>query len=318
MSDGEKICSRRFLSLMKPTFGLFVLILLFSTCKKTTTPNSNTGSPQDSSSTRKDSSTSQTAQNDSLPASIAIVSGDNQIGYGGYPLVGSPTVIVRNKKGDPLFTIYVLFTPCTGCVTICPACDPIPTPTFLNGEASSRWILGNSSDSIQSLTATVVGNSNLSVTFHATARDFKPHTFIGTMMIGPPTADSGVFTVPYGRITNLVTGTNMPLEMDSMSLDLNNLPIGPKTIKIINRLTLISGGGPMSGWDLFYAWNGINYDSSGYAYNYNLAWTFTGTIANNTYSGTFQIVLDYFVTPPHGDGIRGGSYYNGVFSVTQQ
>lgn len=309
MSDGKKTGATRFLSLI----GLFVLILVFSTCKKATIPNSvttNTGTPHDS-------STSGTDQNDSLPASIAVASGDNQIGYKGYPLASRPTVIVRDKKGDPLFVIYVSFTPCTGCGSICPACIPIPSPTFLNGEAASDWILGNLSDSIQSLTATVAVNPNLSATFHATARDFKPHTFMGTMMIGPPTADSGVLTLPHGGITNLVTGTNMPLEMDSMSLDLNNLPIGPKTINIINRHTMNAWGGPMLGGNL-YVLDGITYQSGGSYYDYNLSWTFTGTITNNTYSGTFETTCEYFITPPQGSVIRGGADFNGTFSVTQQ
>jgi len=317
MLDVEKISATRFLSIMNPAFGLFVLILVFSTCKKATNPNSvttNTSSAHDTSSTRRDSSTS---QNDSIPASIAVFSGDNQIGYRGYPLASSPTVIVRNKKGDPLFTIYVSFTPCTGCGSICPACIPIPTPTLLNGEASSDWILGNESDSIESLTATVAGNSNLSATFHATARDFKPHTFTGTMMIGPPTADSGVLTLPYGGITNLVTGTNMPLEMDSMSLDLDNLPIGPKIINIVNRHTMNSRGGPMLGGYLNVL-DGILYQSGGTIYQYGLSWTFTGTITNNTYSGTFQTTCQYFITPPQGDMLRGGAEFDGTFSVTQQ
>jgi hypothetical protein len=319
MSDESKTGSTGFHSLMKTAFGVFILILVFATCKKAIIPNTgtNSGTPQDTSSTRRDTSTSQTNQSDTVPASIAVFSGDNQIGYRGYPLAAQPTVIVRNKKGDPLFVIYVSFTPCAGCGSICPACDPLPTPTFLNGEAHSSWILGNLSDSIQSLTATVAGNPNLSVTFHATARDFKPHTFLGTMMIGPPTADSGVLTLPHGGITNLVTGTNMPLEMDSMSFDLNNLLIGPKTVNIINRRTINADGAPMSP-DYLQVYDGIAYQSGGYIYNYRMNWTFTGTITNNTYSGTFHCGGEYFVTPPKGDVLRGGFDFDGTFSVTQQ
>jgi len=109
----------------------------------------------------------------------------------------------------------------------------------------------------------------------------------------------------------------MPLEMDSMSLDLSNLPIGPKIINIINRHVMGSGGGTMSGGYL-YVPDGTIYQSNGYSYDYNLFRTFTGTITNNTYSGTVHMTCQSFITPPQGEVLRGGSVFDGTFSVTQQ
>ncbi len=323
MVNRNKINSNPLRSSIKTVFGFIMFILIFSTCKKATIANdlANTGSSQDSLSIRNV---------DSIPASITIDYGDNLIGIRGYVLYGSPTVLVKNKAGNPLKGIPLSFTPCTGCGTVnwvfeiaCPGCTPVPVDTIFytnsDGKASANWVLGTLSDSIQTLTAKVRDSSNLSVTFKAITRYYKLHNYIGTINIVAPGDSSGVaapFLLPYNGITPYQVNTNMPLEMDSMSLVVNHYVISPQTI-IINGDTVMRYGKTTLGCCDFYS--GINYQSGGTNYDYLLQWFFTGAGTNNVFSGTYQNVVDYFVTPPPpNDVLRGGYTFGGAFSVTQQ
>jgi hypothetical protein len=298
MSDRGKIYSSHLSAFIKVAFGFIMLILVFSACKRTTV------------------TTITRPGIDSIPASITIDSGDNQIGIKGYELPVSPTVLVRNKAGNPLQGISVSFTPCAGCGSM--VWDNAITNQY--GIVSSQWVLGTLSDSIQSMKVKVLNDTNLSVIFKATARVESKHHFIGTFYITGLNSDTSFLQLEYGGISTFRVNTKMPLEMDSLFLDTLQEPRLPTTVIINGSRTPSTGasccfvveteGGP----------GGAPYhgdDSTAYSYIL-LYWTFTGTLTNNVFSGTFQAVYDYYVEPPHHYVYRGESSFSGIFSVTQQ
>jgi hypothetical protein len=204
----------------------------------------------------------------------------------------------------------------------CNGCHPVPVDTIIltstNGTAFVNWQLGTTADSNQSLTAKIRGGSNLSVTFKATTRYFKLHNFVGTINISGDTgiAPGTPFSLPYGGITPYQVNTNMPLEMDIMSLDVNQYLISPQSI-IMNGDTILRNSKNPVGCCDFYG--GTSYQSVDTSYDYMYHWIFTGTVTNNIYSGTYQNIVVYYVTPPPPASVlRGQTIFNGIFIITQQ
>ncbi len=324
MVNREKINSAQLVTSLKSIIGLFIFVLIFSTCKKTTITNdppANPGPVVDSS----------TVPNvDSIPASITIAPGDSLIGIRGFLLYGGPSLLVTNKAGKPLNGISLSLVPCTECGTVnwvymiaCNGCTPVPVDTTFytnsDGIASANWRLGTLSDSIQTLIATVRNRPNLSVTVKATTRYFKLHNFIGTINIVAPGDTSGPaapFLLPYNGVTPFQQNANMPLEMDSMSLDVNHYVVAPQMI-IINGDTVMSNGKNIQGCCSFIG--GIKDQSGNNTCEYNFNWYFTGTGTNNVFSGTYDNAVDYYIIPPPPNAVlRGVTNFGGPFSVTQQ
>ena len=324
MVNREKIISTQLVTSLKSMIGLCMLVLLFSTCRKTTVindPPTNPGPVVDSSAA---------PMVDSIPTSITIAPGDKLIGIRGFLLYGGPSLLVTNKAGKPLKGIPLSLVPCTECGTVnwvymiaCNGCTPVPVDTTFytdsNGIASANWRLGTLSDSVQTLTATVRNHPNLSVTVKATTRYFKLHNFIGTINIvaaGDTSGPAAPFLLPYNGVTPFRQNANMPLEMDSMSIDVNHYVIAPQTI-IINGDTVMSNGKNLLGCCSFLG--GIGYQSGDSSYMYQFNWYFYGTGTNNVFSGTFDNAVDYYVIPPSPSAVlRGVTNFGGAFSVTQQ
>jgi hypothetical protein len=320
MVNREKINSTRLVTSLKTIIGLFIFVLVFSTCKKTTVTNDPPVNPGPV----VDSSTVPIA--DSI--SITIAPGDSLIGIRGFLLYGGPSILVTNKAGKPLSGIPLSLTPCSECGSVnwvymiaCNGCTPVPVDTTFytnsDGIASASWRLGTLSDSIQTLVATVRNHPNVSVTVRATTRYFKLHNFIGTINIVAPGDTSGPaapFLLPYNGVTPFQQNANMPLEMDSMSLDVNHYVIAPQMI-IINGDTVMSNGQNTLNCCSFLG--GIGYQSGDSNYSYQFNWYFYGTGTNHVFSGTFDNVVDYYVELPT-DVLRGVTNFGGPFSVTQQ
>jgi hypothetical protein len=313
---------------MKYLLGICFLITLFLGCtKKNAGP---TGIPGSTDTTSHTKDTTPAAITDTIPASITIFSGNNQISAKGSSLPFELIVFVGNKSGQPLAGILVSFTP--GAQFGFVLGSPVITNSY--GMAGTYWTLGTQSDAIQSVTAKVLNNSNLSVTFHAATGALKKSNFIGTIRIVDTSAiDSLAIYDGPPDFPALSYNTDMPFVLDS--LNLNSFPSpSDSAIVIINGHSLIQGYPPnYYSYDasnnalIITASENENYPNAtaGNLYSFNMQWNFTGTIVNNIYSGKFTLEILYStrgnpdpITGNPGDIYQNGYWRYGIFSTTLQ
>lgn len=101
------------------------------------------------------------------PASVVIVLGDGQTGQVARPLPVSPTVEVRNDRGEPVSGASVSFSVESGEGSV----SPSSATTDADGRASAAWTLGTSSSASHRLEARAGGES---VVFTAEAEPGPP------------------------------------------------------------------------------------------------------------------------------------------------
>jgi len=109
---------------------------------------------------------------ESRPATITKFDGDEQTGAAGAPLENSIVVRVVDQRGAPVTRQRVAFTPgedARGALA-----RPEAATTNSDGVAQAEWVLGPAAGG-QSLTASVDGNDQLFVTFHAAAHPASAH-----------------------------------------------------------------------------------------------------------------------------------------------
>jgi hypothetical protein len=109
---------------------------------------------------------------ESRPATITKFDGDEQTGAAGAPLEHSIVVRVVDQRGAPVAGQRVAFTPgedAQGALA-----RPEAATTNSDGVAQAEWVLGPAAGG-QSLTASVDGNDELFVTFHAAAHPASAH-----------------------------------------------------------------------------------------------------------------------------------------------
>jgi hypothetical protein len=109
---------------------------------------------------------------ESRPATISKFDGDEQTGAAGAPLEHSIVVRVVDQRGAPVAGQRVAFTPgedAQGALA-----HPEAATTNSDGLAQAEWVLGPAAGG-QSLTASVDGNDELFVTFHAAAHPASAH-----------------------------------------------------------------------------------------------------------------------------------------------
>ncbi len=303
---------------MKFVYSYFFYSLLLISCTRTTVSNNNRNN--DSSSTATDTSTNHVLANDTLPASIEILSGNNQKRAKGQLLPSTPTIVVKNKKGNPLNGISVTFTPCA----VCGSVYEVTTITNPDGVAESNWILSSSTDSIQTLSVWVTSDPNLKVVFTAIAEDLHTVNMTGTLNLTDTAAlDLSVSVGGAPDFPVLPYNTDLPLVMSGVTIN------GGGTTA--DSLQLIINGHALSG----YVYSNFNnkieimggesklYPAAlpGGIYSYSMQWDFQGSLINNNYSGTFSLIINYSTKssiPSIPDIYRGGYYRYGVFSTALQ
>ena len=118
------------------------------------------------------------------PASLKVVSGDDQHGFGRVELPQPVVLQVLDGDGRPVSNATVSFTVAAGNGTV----TPRAVTTNANGAAAAIWTLGTAGVP-QSLTAEVSGVA-LSHTFHATANAGAVSAFTHVTAV-PPSIISG-------------------------------------------------------------------------------------------------------------------------------
>ncbi len=109
---------------------------------------------------------------ESRPATIIKFGGDEQTGAAGAPLEHSIVVRVVDQRGAPVAGQGVAFTP--GDDAQGALARPEAATTNSDGVAQAEWVLGPAAGG-QSLIASVDGNDELFVTFHAAAHPASAH-----------------------------------------------------------------------------------------------------------------------------------------------
>lgn len=124
---------------------------------------------------------------DSVPSTMSIQSGDNQIAIIGNPLAVPLEVTIKNKDGKGLKGVQVEFIPGPYCGQVTPA----SVITDTSGLAKTNWTLGNIADTIQTVKAIVrlSGGDSITVMFRSQATDT-----IWRRMIEDTTATNSSFT----------------------------------------------------------------------------------------------------------------------------
>jgi hypothetical protein len=299
---------------MKSVYYYIFYSLLLISCTRTTVSNSN----NNGSSTGTDTSTNHVLMNDTVPASIEILSGNNQTRAKGQSLPNTPTIVVKNKKGNPLNGISVTFRPCVACGFV----YEDTTITNPNGLAESNWVLGSVTDSTQTLLVWVTNHSNLQVVFTAIAEDLKTANMTGTLnMIDSSALDLSISVGGAPDFPVLPYNTNLPFVINGMTIN-----AGGTTA---DSLQLIINGHALSG---FVNSNFNNYieiiggESKFYPValpgginSYSMHWDFQGSLINNNYSGSFVLVVNYSrkSSDPNSHEIYQSGYdRDGVFSTS--
>ena len=256
--------------------------------------------------------------NDTVPASIEILSGNNQTRAKGQSLPNTPTIVVKNKKGNPLNGISVTFKPCAVCGFVYED-TAITNP---NGVAESNWVLGSLTDSTQTLLVWVTNHPNLQVVFTAIAEDLKTANMTGTLnMIDSSALDLSVSVGGAPDFPVLPYNTNLPFVINGITIN-----AGGTTA---DSLQLIINGHALSGYVNSNFNNNIEiiggeskiYPAAlpGEIYSYYMQWDFQGSLINNNYSGSFVLVVNYSrkSSDPNSHEIYQSGYdRDGVFSTS--
>jgi len=200
-----------------------------------------------------------------VPASIVVVSGDQQTGAAGSPLPAAVVVEVRSAQGLPIAGEALEFEAVTG-----GSVDPLTIRTNAAGQASVEWTLAPTTGS-QLLTAALVARPTLtaaitadaepgqleriditpdgvqldaltaSATLTATGTDVFGNTF---PIVGPvwSSSDPGVATVSVlGRLTAVANGTS---QVTASTGGLTSDPIDV----IVEQIPVSATIAPPSGW----------------------------------------------------------------------
>ena len=213
---------------------------------------------------------------------------------------GALAVEVKNKEGIILSGIPVSFSAGVDCGFA----SSISAVTNPAGYVEFYWTLGTSPDSIQTLKVEVQNNSSVSVTFHAIPIDIKKYHFVGTLRI----TDTSVVIRSYlgpPDFPALTNNTDIPFTVDSLTNIIR--PDGYPMSLTINGHTLTGtanandGKGPGGNSVLGgYAGEYKMYPNAtiGQIYSYREDWTFSGSLVNNVYSGTFSLAISVATRGP--------------------
>lgn len=142
-----------------------------------------------------------------VPATVAIVSGDNQVGVQGTPLVNRPTVRVSDANGNRVVGATVTFAVTGGGGSLTGATQA----TDAAGEATvGSWVLGNLAPNTMTATVTGTGITNNPITFNAQSATQIVVTSIPTA----PVASGAAFSV----IVQLQNAAGAPVLLTGVSL----------------------------------------------------------------------------------------------------
>lgn len=264
--------------------GFCPLLCIFFACSKT----SNTPDRVSA----RDTTAVTTTVPDTIPASISILYGDSLYGSRGYQMPWDLAFVVKNKEGNILNGVPVSLSPAANC-GFATSVTAVTNPA---GYADFFWTLGMNPDSVQTLKVEVQNDTSVSVTFHAIALDIKRYHFVGTLRIVDTAANDTYDYFGPPDFPALSENTDMPFIVDSLSNIISRL--NSPMVLTINGYTLTGSGSGNNGnaWDVNQVLEGLasvykTYPNagSGQIYSYGQDWTFTGTLVNNVYSGTFSL-----------------------------
>jgi hypothetical protein len=297
---------------MKVTLGLGPLMFIFFACSKTSNmPDGVSG---------RDSTVATSTVPDPIPASISILYGDWLYGTRGYGMPGDLAVVVKNKEGILLNGIPVSFSAGVDC-GFASLSAAVTNPA---GYVEFSWSLGTSPDSIQTLKVQLQKDTNISVTFHAVAQDIKKYHFVGTLRIvdttnvGPPYLGPPDFPA-------LSNNTDMPFIIDSFPHIISTLNF-PMALSINGHAltgTAYGNSGKTQGGNFVLSGNANESKtypnaSNGDIYSYNETWSFSGSLVNKVYSGTFSLNISIATRGPNEEIYQYAVTKYGTFTTTIQ
>jgi Bacterial Ig-like domain (group 1) len=163
---------------------------------------------------------------DGAPAHISILEGDLQTGTAGSPLSDSLIVEVTDGQSRAVVDLPLTVVPPAGS-----AVSPAQVKTDASGQARFRWVLGPTSGS-QSLSVRISGETQPTVTFHATAQPGPVQDIAAVSGDGQTGAAGSPLTLPLvvrllDSFGNGVEGANVIWQPTAGRLDKNVSATGP-------------------------------------------------------------------------------------------